>query len=254
MLGRCRANGIAERIAGSSGAGVHGREGMRLIIFDCDGTLIDSQHAIYGSMSQAFGALGLPAPTRADVLGIVGLSLPQALAVLAPGESEAVRRDLIDAYKNGFVGVRAQPDHQETLYDGINAAVTALAARDDTLLGIATGKSKRGVARLLAQERWEGHFITIQTADDHPSKPHPSMILQAMAETGASPHETVMIGDTTYDMEMALNAGVGALGVSWGYHHGDRLRSAGAHAVIKEGAHLLDAIERRLAAQREAPS
>ncbi len=225
---------------------------MRLVIFDCDGTLIDSQHAIFGSMSQAFGTLGLPAPSRAEVLGIVGLSLPEALAVLAPKESDVVRRELIDTYKNGFVGVRARPDHQETLYDGISAVVTALAAHSDTVLGIATGKSKRGVARLIAQEGWEGHFMTIQTADDHPSKPHPSMILQAMAETGAAPHEAVMVGDTTYDMEMARNAGVGAIGVSWGYHTGDRLRGAGAHAIVEKGSHLLDVIEHRLAAQREA--
>lgn len=225
---------------------------MKLVIFDCDGTLIDSQHAIYGSMSLAFDANGLPAPSRAEVLGIVGLSLPQALAVLAPRESEATRGQIIDSYKSGFVGVRAQPQHQETLYDGISAAVAALAARTDMLLGIATGKSKRGVARLLTQEGWEGHFVTIQTADDHPSKPHPSMILKAMAETGAAPHETIMIGDTTYDMEMALNAGVGAIGVGWGYHAGERLIDAGAHMVVNEGARLLDAVERRLAEQRKA--
>ena len=138
-----------------------------------------------------------PRPRREAVLPSIGG---------APRESEAVRHQIIDAYKSGFVGVRAQPDHQEALYEGISAAVAALAARSDLVLGIATGKSKRGVARLLAQEGWEGHFVTIQTADDHPSKPHPSMILRAMAETGAAPHETIMIGDTTYDMEMALNA------------------------------------------------
>ncbi len=209
---------------------------MKLVIFDCDGTLIDSQHAIYGSMSLAFGSIGLPSPSRAEVLGVVGLSLPQALAVLAPSESETVRHQIIDAYRNGFVGVRSQPDHQETLYDGISAAISALAARKDTVLGIATGKSKRGVARLLAQEKWEGHFVTIQTADDHPSKPHPSMILQAMAETGAAARQT----------------GVGAIGVSWGYHTGDRLRGAGAHSIITQGNELLDAIEQRLALQREA--
>jgi phosphoglycolate phosphatase len=223
---------------------------MKLVIFDCDGTLIDSQHAIYGSMSLAFGAHGLPAPSRAEVLGIVGLSLPQALAVLAPRESEAMRHQIIDAYRSGFVGVRAQPDHQESLYDGISAAVATLAARTDLVLGIATGKSKRGVARLLAQEGWEGHFVTIQTADDHPSKPHASMILKAMAETGAAPHETIMIGDTTYDMEMALNAGVGAIGVGWGYHAGERLIDAGAHTVVNEGAGLLEAIERQFAEQK----
>jgi len=227
---------------------------MKLVIFDCDGTLIDSQHAIYGSMSLAFGANGLPTPSRAEVLGIVGLSLPQALAVLAPRESEAVRHQIIDSYKSGFVGVRAQPDNQEALYDGISATVAALAARSDMILGIATGKSKRGVARLLAQEGWDGHFATIQTADDNPSKPHPSMILKAMAETGAAPHETIMIGDTTYDMEMAVNAGVGAIGVGWGYHAGERLRNAGARIVINEGTRLLEAIERQFAEQnRIAP-
>lgn len=224
---------------------------MRLVIFDCDGTLIDSQHAIYGSMAEAFGSIGLPAPSRAEVLGVVGLSLPQALAVLAPAESESVRRQLVDAYRNGFVGVRSRPDHTETLYDGIAATVTALAGRPDTLLGIATGKSKRGVARLLAQESWQSHFATIQTADDHPSKPHPSMILQAMTETGATPHETVMVGDTSYDMEMALAAGVGAIGVAWGYHADDRLTGSGAHSIVREGAHLLAAIDARLASQRE---
>ena len=140
------------------------------------------------------------------------------------------------------------------LYEGVAAAVGALAACPQTVLGIATGKSKRGVARLLAQEGWEGAFLTIQTADDHPSKPHPSMIQKAMADAGAGPRDTVMIGDTTFDMEMARNAGVGALGVSWGYHTPDRLTRAGAHAVVETGAQLLDAIEHRLARQREAGS
>jgi phosphoglycolate phosphatase len=225
---------------------------MRLIIFDCDGTLVDSQHAIVDSMSLAFSAHGLVAPPRADVLGVVGLSLPEALAVLAPRESEAVRRQLVAAYRNGTVTIREQKAHAEILYEGIAAAVGALAACPHTILGIATGKSKRGVARLLAQEGWEGHFLTIQTADDHPSKPHPSMIPKAMAEAGIEPHETVMIGDTTYDMEMARNAGVGALGVSWGYHTPDRLTLAGAHAVVDTGAQLIGAIEQRLAVQRGA--
>jgi phosphoglycolate phosphatase len=230
------------------------RTGTRLVIFDCDGTLIDSQHAIFACMSHAFDTAGLKAPTRAEVLGIVGLSLPEALLALAPRESEVVRRQLIDAYRAGFVGVRERLGEKEPVYDGIAAAIGALSARDDTVLGIATGKSKRGVARLLAQEGWEGHFFTVQTADDHPSKPHPSMIRQAMAEAGVAPQATVMIGDTTYEMEMARNARVGAIGVSWGYHAPERLARAGAHAVIRDGGDLVGAIEARLDAQRETPS
>jgi phosphoglycolate phosphatase len=225
---------------------------MRLVIFDCDGTLVDSQHAIVDSMSLAFSSHGLAAPPRADVLGVVGLSLPEALAVLAPRESEAVRRQLVAAYRDGTVTIREQKKHVEVLYDGVAATVGALAACPNTILGIATGKSKRGVARLLAQEGWEGAFLTIQTADDHPSKPHPSMIHKAMTDAGIEPHDTVMIGDTTFDMEMARSAGVGALGVSWGYHATDRLTRAGAHAVVDTGAQLLGAIDQRLTAQRDA--
>jgi phosphoglycolate phosphatase len=225
---------------------------MRLVIFDCDGTLIDSQHAIVDCMSLAFGSLGLAAPTRADVLGIVGLSLPEALQSLAPRESDIVQRQLVEAYRSGFVGVRQRLGHIEPVYDGVAAAVGYLAACPRTVLGIATGKSKRGVARLLAQEGWEDAFLTIQTADDHPSKPHPSMIHKAMADAGTAPRDTVMIGDTTFDMEMARNAGVGALGVAWGYHAPERLARAGAHAVVDSGAQLLGAIDRLLADQREA--
>ena len=95
------------------------------------------------------------------------------------------------------------------------------------------------MARLFDREGWHSHFATIQTADDNPSKPHPSMILKAMAETGVEPEHTVMIGDTSFDMEMARSAGVGAVGVGWGYHTADRLHAAGAHVVVADAAELL---------------
>jgi phosphoglycolate phosphatase len=138
---------------------------------------------------------------------------------------------------------------EEPLYPGVADAVAALATRSDRMLGVATGKSRRGVARLFDREGWHRHFATIQTADDHPSKPDPSMILKAMAETGAEPRHTVMIGDTSYDMQMARNAGVGAIGVGWGYHDAARLASAGAQSIVDRGQDLLAEIERRLAAQ-----
>ncbi len=222
---------------------------MNLVIFDCDGTLVDSQNAICAAMTSAFTALALPVPSRPEVLGVVGLSLPQAFAVLAGGHSASVQAKLAELYRSDFPSKRDPSVAHDPLFAGIGEAVATLAGRRDVVLGIATGKSRRGVARLLAREGWDGHFLTIQTADDHPSKPHPSMILRAMREADAAPSATLMVGDTTYDIEMACNAEVGALGVAWGYHAPERLRLAGAHAVAERGEDLVAAIDARLAAQ-----
>jgi phosphoglycolate phosphatase len=224
---------------------------MKLVIFDCDGTLVDSQNAIFAAMQNAFGALGLPAPGRPEVLGVVGLSLPEAFAVLAPTTSAAVQAGLADVYRNGFSHAAQGPDGHDPLFPGVREVVTAFAGRDDIVLGVATGKSRRGVARLLEREGWHGHFLTIQTADDHPSKPHPSMILRAMADADVGSAATVMVGDTTFDIEMARNAKVGAVGVGWGYHASEHLMRAGAHAVADTGDTLLATIEARLAAQEQ---
>jgi phosphoglycolate phosphatase len=224
---------------------------MKLVIFDCDGTLVDSQNAIFASMQHAFGALGLATPERVQVLGVIGLSLPEAFAVLAPNESAAVQAGLTAAYRSGFSRERERGQH-DPLFPGMREAVTALAGRDDVVLGVATGKSRRGVARLLEREGWVGHFLTIQTADDHPSKPHPSMIFRAMSDAGAGPEETVMVGDTTFDIEMARSARVGAIGVGWGYHTPAQLVRAGAHVVAESGDVLLGTIEARLAAQERS--
>jgi phosphoglycolate phosphatase len=235
---------------------------MRLVIFDCDGTLVDSQHAIVASMQQAFALLGLAAPPRARMLDVVGLSLPEAFAALLPDGDAAACEALIARYRAQYrqqaageaagaaVGAAAAaPAIQSPLFPGVAEVIAALGRRDDVVLGIATGKSRRGVARLLERQGWDGRFFTIQTADDHPSKPHPSMILRAMAEAGAEPSATVMVGDTSYDMEMARNAGVGALGVTWGYHPLERLRRAGAHGLVATCDGLVAAIDAQLAAQ-----
>lgn len=224
---------------------------MNLVIFDCDGTLIDSQHNITAAMALAFRTHGLDAPPGHSVLGVVGLSLKEAFAVLAPDESEATRKTLAEAYRTAHAEGRLERQH-EALYPGIKTVVETLAARPDMLLGIATGKSKRGVRRLLDQHDWHDAFVTIQTADDHPSKPHPSMVLTALAEAGVEPHRAVMVGDTSFDMAMAASAGVGALGVAWGYHRPELLTAAGAHDVIRHGDDLLAAIEARLSHQAAA--
>lgn len=223
-----------------------------LVIFDCDGTLVDSQHNITAAMAHAFAAHDLAAPARTDVLGVVGLSLPEAFRELASGQTADVQASLARQYKDAFATGALRHRAEEPLYPGIATAIAALTARADVVLGVATGKSKRGVQRLFDREGWHGQFITIQTADDNPSKPHPAMILKAMAETGIGPAATVMIGDTAFDMEMARNAAVGAIGVGWGYHPVERLQAAGAHTIITDGMRLLAAIEQRLGEQERS--
>lgn len=221
-----------------------------LVIFDCDGTLVDSQHAIVASMAHAYASVGLPCPSREKVLGIVGLSLPECFAVLSPELDLATRTELARLYKDGNVWKSVRERIHDPLYEGAHDLVTALAKRDDIVLGVATGKSKRGVDRLVAREGWHGHFFTIQTADDHPSKPHPSMILKAMAETGIDASRTLMIGDTAYDMRMARNAEVAAIGVSWGYHASAMLQEAGAHAIVASFHELSQHIAQRCSPAR----
>ena len=188
----------------------------KLAVFDVDGTLCDSQHHIVGAMEHAFGAEGLLCPTRAAVLSIVGLSLPVAMARLVPDLPVELQDRLVAHYKAGYATARTAS--LAPLYDGIGEVIAALAARGGVVLGVATGKSRRGLDQLLLGHGLDTAFATRQVADDHPSKPHPSMLLAAMAETGVAPERTVMIGDTTYDMQMGRSAGVSTLAVSWGYH------------------------------------
>lgn len=217
---------------------------MRLALFDCDGTLVDSQHVITAAMREAFAAQGLAWPGREATLAIVGLSLREAMAILAPDHDADGRERLAQVYRDAFHRLRQDPAHHEPLFNGVRETLDRLAAREDLLLGIATGKSQRGVKALLERVGLERHFVTIQTADDAPSKPHPGMVLQAMAAAGAGPHETVMIGDTSYDMMMARSAGASALGVGWGYHPEHTLTAAGAQAIARDFNDIDEHLER----------
>ncbi len=224
----------------------------KLVILDCDGTLVDSQNGICEAMVHAFSGLGLPVPTRAATLAVVGLSLPEAFAALAPHCTPAVRRKLSQRYRSAFLEMKRDPALHEPLFEGVGTAIKALSGRPDVVLGIATGKSRRGIDRLFEREGWAKHFLTVQTADDHPSKPHPAMVLAAMAEAGVRPERTVMVGDTTFDMAMARAAGSGALGVAWGYHPVEELKEAGAHGVIEACRHLPDGVDAYFSRREQA--
>lgn len=223
---------------------------MQLVIFDCDGTIADSQHMIVAAMTEAFRLGNLAAPPREAVVQVIGLSLELAVRELLPEALHRRARAIADDYKSAFHALRDAGLPQEPLFLGLKAAITQLHGQG-AALGIATGKSCRGVRLLLEREGLVDAFATVQTADTNPSKPDPSMIHAAMADTGADPAETVMIGDTTFDMAMARNAGVMAIGVAWGYHPVAALSEAGAHLIVDDAADLLAALRRRATAPRE---
>jgi phosphoglycolate phosphatase len=213
-----------------------------LALFDCDGTLVDSQANICMAMEHAFGALDLTPPPRDRIRRIVGLSVFEAASALIPDADEALQSELSEQYKSAFQNLRHQGLIEEPLYDGMKALLDALSG-DGWALGVATGKSDRGLNNCLNHHGIYDQFITLQTADRHPSKPHPAMIHQAIADANSAPERTAMIGDTTYDILMGRAAGCRTIGVSWGYHPMDELHAAGADMVaetIDELQHYLE--------------
>ncbi len=204
-----------------------------LAVFDCDGTLVDSQHVIVACMAAAFASEGLAPPSLAAVRRIVGLPLDECVRRLAPDHEEPRYVRLVQHYKDTFFTIRQDPANHEPLFEGAREALDAL---DEAgyVLGIATGKARRGLNAILDRLGWTRRFATIQTSDIAPGKPHPAMLERAMAETGFGPDETVMIGDTTFDVQMAVSARTTAIAVGWGYHPVDELRAAGAHIVVDD--------------------
>ncbi len=213
-----------------------------LVVFDVDGTLLDSAHAIVAAMTEAYVSHGLVAPGRAAIVGVVGLSVGEAVAELSREQPDHPLDSIGTAFKTSFSRGLAEAPHQSGLYEGAADALANLAARGDVLLGLATGNSRRGVERFIGQFGLEGVFVTTQSADDAPSKPHPAMLQQAAIEADVEASDVVMIGDTSFDMGMARNAGARAIGVSWGYHEPDRLLAAGAERVLGSFAELLQAL------------
>ena len=214
----------------------------RLALFDCDGTLVDSGATIHRALADSFARNGHDCPPPAEARRVIGLSLVEAMAALLPALRPEDHLEMAEEYKKSFITLRAAGEVEEPLYDGIAELLDALEARG-WLLGVATGKSDRGLGHCLRCHAIADRFVTLQTADRHPSKPHPSMVLQAMADAGAAPETTVVIGDTSFDMMMAANARARGIGVDWGYHHREELLQAGAFAVAERPDEVLQLME-----------
>jgi phosphoglycolate phosphatase len=215
----------------------------RLAIFDCDGTLVDSGASIHRAVAETFAEHGITVPSPSDSRRVIGLSLVEAMAALVPEAGAADHVALSGTYKLKFSAARAAGRIEEPLFDGIAELLDRLEA-DGWLLAVATGKSDRGLGHCLTCHGMAGRFISLQTSDRHPSKPHPSMALQAIADAGAAPETTIVIGDTIYDMGMARAAGATGIGAGWGYHDAAELLAGGALAIADRPLDVLPAVER----------
>jgi phosphoglycolate phosphatase len=211
----------------------------RLAIFDCDGTLVDSGATIHAALRDTFAQHGLDLPPPEVARRVIGLSLVEAMAALVPEAPPPQHRQLAEDYKLAFQRLRAEGRVEEPLFDGVLDLLDALEA-DGWLLAVATGKSDRGLKHCLDEHGLHARFVSLQTADRHPSKPHPSMVDQAIADAGAAPETTIVVGDTSFDMAMAIAARATGVGAGWGYHDAHELIEAGAVAVADTPGGVLE--------------
>lgn len=217
---------------------------MKLVLFDCDGTLVDSAGLIHEVMSRTFEAFDLPRPQAEATRAIIGLTLDTAIArLLGQGRIDGRATAMSAHYKAIFASVRGEGGFQEPLFPGIAELVQNLARRDEVLIGAVTGKSRKGLSHIAATHGLDRHFFVSRTADDCPSKPHPAMVMECCAETGVDPAETIVIGDAIYDMQMAKAAGATALGVSWGYASVPQLIEAGADHIARMPTDIIEWME-----------
>lgn len=217
----------------------------RLAIFDCDGTLVDSGATIHAALASAFAEHELELPPPEVSRRVIGLSLIEAMASLLPDASAEQHLALAEDYKRAFRQLRAAGQVKEPLFDGVLELLDSLEA-DGWLLAVATGKSDRGLKHCLESHGIHARFVSLQTADRHPSKPHPSMVEQAIEDAGAAPPTSFVVGDTSFDMAMAASAGAAAIGAAWGYHDAEELVEAGAVAVATQPIEVLDLARRHV--------
>jgi phosphoglycolate phosphatase len=217
---------------------------MKLVLFDCDGTLVDSAGLIHEVMARTFEDFGLARVSLDATKGIIGLTLDIAIARLMHQPHVDDRALAMTAhYKKIYGGVRAEMDFREPLFPGIKALIATLSARDAVILGAVTGKSRRGLDQICASHGYEKTFFVSRTADDCPSKPHPAMVTECCSQAGIDPKDTIVVGDAIYDMQMARSAGAAAIGVSWGYASVSELIKAGADHIAHVPKDILDWME-----------
>jgi phosphoglycolate phosphatase len=213
---------------------------MKLVLFDCDGTLVDSVKLIHEVMARTFVQFGYDRPDMSHTKSIIGLTLDIAIARMQGKQhvdDEATA--MMAHYKSIFPATRAEPGFEEPMFEGITPMIATLAARDDIIMGAVTGKSRRGLDLIMNTHGFRPHFVVSRTADDCPSKPHPAMVTECCDEMGMLPADTIVIGDAIYDMQMAKAAGAKAIGVSWGYASVPQLREAGADAIVEHPNEIL---------------
>lgn len=204
---------------------------MRLVIFDLDGTLIDSVALIVEMVGKAFAAVDEPIPSEAAIRSISGITARDAMAILAPEAEPSRVEAILESYKTHYLAAAGVA--REPMFAGAIEALDRLQAHPETILSVATGKGYRSATTLLERHGILERFHSIETPDHNRGKPDPQMIETAIEKAGAMHGATVMIGDTVHDMRMARAAGVGAVGVAWGYHERAELLSEGADVVIE---------------------
>jgi len=212
---------------------------LRLVVFDCDGTLVDSLHMIVHTMTAAYASHDEDAPADHEVRQHIGLSLEVVIDKLSPHFGQEKCHAVAASYRDHFHELRRKGEMTEPLFDGARQAIERL-DEAGVLMAMATGKGMRGLHHVLDQHEMRQYFTSLQTPDTAPGKPHPGMVENVLEETGVLAANTLVLGDTSFDMEMARNAGVAAIGVDWGYHHSDTLMAAGADRVLRSFSELPD--------------
>ncbi len=213
----------------------------RLVLFDVDGTMLDSRGAIVTAMAAAFIRCQLTPPPPPKILAKIGLSLHDMVTALAEGHRDVPVSRIVAAYQDAYFSPQLLRSANDLRFPGL-AAMLEHVNTPDTIMGIVTGRSRRSLDYAFETQQLDPYFPIHITADDGPSKPAGDLVMIAMAEAGVTPEQTVMVGDTTFDILMAHAASVPAIGVAWGYHGKDALKALGV-PVASSMYHLPGVIE-----------